>query len=200
MVMGILPPNVVLRHQFDLFEDPSVVNTAIPLEPIKLDNELPSLRGITGLVGPMMDITVFWSTKEDMRVANLTGEPTHEDMVITKLCIQIRSSTSPSSPTICSVPAYTLLRVVGNTRLVNQIVMAKVEIMSDASPFCGSMGYTVLDASFKGGPVFCRPAGMDDLVFLREPVWTGSRHGSSGRWSLLLVLTQRRKHRWTFRP
>eukprot|EP00971_Amphidinium_carterae_P330477 6463530-Amphidinium_carterae.1 len=86
----------------------------------------------------------------------------------------LRVAASLSSPVDTSLPPGTMVRVIGPTFLLGDIVRAFVELAAPSRKGATEdMGYISLRALRPEGPVFYRPARASDRIFLRDVVPVG---------------------------
>eukprot|EP00971_Amphidinium_carterae_P089609 1773842-Amphidinium_carterae.1 len=85
-----------------------------------------------------------------------------------------RVAASLASPIEASLPPGTMVRVIGPTMLVGDIVRAFVELAAPSRKgTIADTGFITLRALRPEGPVFYRPARGDDRIFLRDVVPVG---------------------------
>eukprot|EP00971_Amphidinium_carterae_P112170 2221724-Amphidinium_carterae.1 len=85
-----------------------------------------------------------------------------------------RVAASLASPIEASLPPGSMVRVIGPTMLVGDIVRAFVELAAPSRKgTIADMGFITLRALRPEGPVFYRPARANDRIFLRDVVPLG---------------------------
>eukprot|EP00971_Amphidinium_carterae_P116352 2304695-Amphidinium_carterae.1 len=113
-----------------------------------------SLKGVFGLIGPTLNITLLLPPPEDMPFMDLDNDVNKQTCWITvEEAVCLRTSASIRSPVIGTLEQFTLLRVIGNPRYNRRLLCARVEVLSHDSRHCGVIAYTVLqDDGTEGRP------------------------------------------------
>eukprot|EP00971_Amphidinium_carterae_P351342 6492066-Amphidinium_carterae.1 len=171
-LFSALPPTEYLQRAARRQEAPEVVNKLElhhpSLEP-KPQQDEQSLRGIFGLIGPTLNITLLLPPPEDMPFMDTDTDVNKQSCWITvEKAVCLRTSASIRSPVIGTLEQFTLLRVIGNPRYNRRLLCARVEVLSHDSHHCGVVAYTVLKDDGPEGRPLCKLVGDEADQYLRN--------------------------------